>query len=66
MDIESKVGAVLIYYFKMKIENLFARIDEKFILLNETKYKLSVEDEQSFDEMSLVYLKIKGKFQDIF
>ena len=45
MDFEAKVGLILIDSFKEKIENLFTRIDEKFIMLNEVKYKLSVEDE---------------------
>jgi hypothetical protein len=45
MDFESKVAVTIIYYFKMKIENLFSKIDEKFLLLNETKHKLSLEHE---------------------
>jgi hypothetical protein len=45
MDFEAKVALTLIAAFKTKIENLFSKIDEKFILLNEVKYKLSIEDE---------------------
>jgi hypothetical protein len=40
MDLEAKISLEVIFFYKKKIENLFMKIDEKFILMNEVKHKL--------------------------
>ena len=58
---EAKAYLEVIDFFKTKIKNKFLNYDERFLLLNETKHRMSAENEMVFNEMASVYLKVKGQ-----
>jgi hypothetical protein len=41
MRLEGKLAEFEIQVFRQKLENKYNKIDERFLLLNEAKYKLS-------------------------